>query len=139
MAGTPAKMSITRSDHFNAFLARRYRVGIAGPLAGVTGQDTASYSTAWIQIGVGANLVLKAVYANVTGTMTLSVKTCSNPNDNSENPRVLGSFPQISAAGNQHQSFPGSDEYIQVVATPGNGVGQACDWTLTGQITWPGK
>ena len=117
------------------------------PLAQVTGQDNTPYASAWVQVPPGSFLDVHLRITNKVGTFVAHVETCSRcklvdgVNVNVDPPRVIGSFPQVAGAilpaspSEQHlRGVPLADNYIRVVATPGQGPGQTCDWAVTGQV-----
>ena len=116
------------------------------PLAQVTGQDNTPYTSPWVQVPPGSFLQVQLHITNKVGNLVVHVETCSRctlvggVNVNVDPPRVIGSFPQVAgkivapSACRQHlRGVPLADNYIRVVATPGQGAGQTADWAVTGQ------
>jgi hypothetical protein len=116
------------------------------PLAQVTGQDSTPYTSPWVQVPPGSFLDVHLCITNKVGNFVAHVETCSRCNvvggvhANVDPPRVVGVFAQVAGtivpASPSVQSLHGvplADNYIRVVATPGQGAGQTCDWAVTGQ------
>jgi len=116
------------------------------PLAQVTGQDSTPYTSPWVQVPPGSFLDVRLCITNKVGNFVARVETCNQcnlvggVNVNVDAPRVVGIFPQVAgpilpAAPNVQslRGVPLADNYIRVVATPGQGAGQTCDWSVTGK------
>jgi hypothetical protein len=112
-------------------------LSMLAPLAGVTRQDATPYVSEWLFIGAGSALQLRLTLANPIGTIVVFLETVEkvgNP------PRFLGVFPQIPGQEGTVElvgPMPVCDDYVRVIATPGKGNGQTCDWTVTGQAIVP--
>jgi hypothetical protein len=116
------------------------------PLAQVTGQDSTPYTSPWVQVPPGSFLDVRLCITNKVGNFAARVETCTHcnlvggVNVNVDPPRVVGVFPQVpgvilpaSPSVQPLHGVPLADNYIRVVATPGQGAGQTCDWAVTGQ------
>jgi hypothetical protein len=112
-------------------------ISMLAPLAGVIHQDTTPYVSEWLFIGAGSAMQVCLNLANFVGTFFVfleTVGTVGNP------PRFLGFFPQTPGVAGTVElvgPMPACDDYVRVIATPGTGVGQTCDWTITGQAIVP--
>jgi hypothetical protein len=107
------------------------------PLAGVIGQDNTPYTSDWLFIGAGSYLEVKLNVANFVGTLAVAMETVQ---DVSDPPRLLGTFPQtpgVAGSAGLIGGPPVCAKYVRVVATPGQGAGQTCDWSITGQAIVP--
>lgn len=89
--------------------------------------DTAVAATengGWLDVGVGANLVLTLTMAEETGTAVYDVTIQTSPADDDTDVRTLGTaFTQITANGYEIKSFPCSDRYVRarvVYSSTGN-------------------
>jgi hypothetical protein len=116
------------------------------PLAQVAGQDSTPYSSAWVQVPPGSFLQVHLHITNKVGNLVVHVETCTRcevvggVHVNVDPPRVVGVFAQVSGtilpaspSVEPLRGVPLADNYIRVVATPGQGAGQTCDWAVTGQ------
>jgi hypothetical protein len=107
------------------------------PLAGVIRQDNTPYVGDWLFIGAGSALQVSLHLANFVGTFFVFLETVGkvgNP------PRYLAFFeqtPGVAGSVELYGPMPVCDDYVRVIATPGTGVGQTCDWTITGQAIVP--
>lgn len=112
-------------------------ISMLEPLAGVTNQDTTPFTSPWQFIGAGSAMQVRLNLSKFMGTLSVhleTVGTVGNP------PRLLGHFKQTPGmAGSVELSgpMPVCDDYVRVVATPGKGAGQTCDWTVTGEALVP--
>lgn len=82
--------------------------------------DTAVAASAdggWLDVGVGANLVLVLTMADESGTAVYDVDIETSPNNDDTEVRTLGSFTQISANGSERKSFACSDRYVRAEVT----------------------
>jgi hypothetical protein len=115
------------------------------PLAGMTGQDITPYTSAWVRVHPGGYLAAKLTITKKVGSFFAYVETCHKVDFSGpipvavDAPRLIGGFPQIAGpiTSPSVQPFRGlalADEWIRVVATPGQGLGQTCDWTVSGEI-----
>ena len=112
-------------------------LSMLAPLAGVMHQDSTPYVSEWLFIGAGSALQLSLNLVNFVGTLSVLLQTVG---DVTKPPRLLALFVQtpgemgsLEVAG----PAPVCDDYLRVVATPGKGAGQTCDWTITGQAIVP--
>ena len=116
------------------------------PLAQVTGQDNTPYASPWVQVPPGSFLQVQLHITNKVGNLVVHVETCTRcnlvggVNVNVDPPRVVGSFAQVpgtilpaSPCVQPLRGIPLADNYIRVVATPGQGAGQTADWAVTGR------
>jgi hypothetical protein len=99
------------------------------PLAGVTAQGATPYTSDWLPVGAGAFLQLTLKIARLTGTLSVILETVGHKTDP---PRFCCAFTQTNGTGTVSAAVV-SDAFVRVVATPGAGVGQVADWTITGQ------
>jgi hypothetical protein len=112
-------------------------ISMLEPLAGVIGQNHTPYVSNWLFIGAGSALQVCLNIANFVGTFVVfleTVGTVGNP------PRFLGIFGQMPGEAGSIElvgPMPVCDDYVRVIATPGTGVGQTCDWSITGQAHVP--
>jgi hypothetical protein len=112
-------------------------ISMLAPLAGMIGQNNVPYVSEWLFIGVGSALQLSLHLANFVGTFFVFLETVGkvgNP------PRFLGYFVQTPGQASTVEIIgppPVCDDYVRVIATPGTGSGQTCDWTITGQAIVP--
>src|SRR5262249_25099832 len=114
-------------------------------LAGMTGQDVTPYTSPWVKVHPGGYLDAKLTITKRVGTFFAYVETCHEVDLSGatpvavDAPRVIGGFPQVVGPiiAPNVQPFRGIalvDNWIHVVATPGQGSGQTCDWTVSGEI-----
>jgi hypothetical protein len=74
----------------------------------------ASEDGGWLDVGVGANLVLTLTMSAETGTAVYDVTIQTSPNSDGTSVRTLGTaFTQISANGSERKSFACSDRYVR--------------------------
>ena len=112
-------------------------ISMLEPLAGVISQDKTPYVSNWLFIGAGSALQVSLHLANFVGTFFVFLETVGkvgNP------PRYLAFFEQTPGVAGSVELFgpmPVCDDYVRVIATPGTGPGQTCDWTVTGQAIVP--
>lgn len=112
-------------------------ISMLEPLAGVTGQNNVPYVSEWLFLGVGSALQVSLHLANFVGTFLVLLETVGkvgNP------PRFLGVFVQTPGVAGTVEIVgppPVCDDYVRVLAVPGTGVGQTCDWKITGQAIVP--
>jgi hypothetical protein len=112
-------------------------ISMLEPLAGVISQNSTPYVSNWLFIGAGSALQLSLTLANFVGTFFVYLETVGkvgNP------PRYLAFFEQTPGVAGSVELFgpmPVCDDYVRVIATPGTGPGQTCDWTVTGQALVP--
>ncbi len=115
------------------------------PLAGMNGQDSTPYTSPWVQVPAGGYLAVQLVITNKVGSFCAHVETCHRADlfDGIpvaiDAPRVIGSFAQVAGPITSPNAQPLrgtalADNWIRVVATPGQGAGQTCDWTVEGEI-----
>lgn len=112
-------------------------ISMLAPLAGVIGQDTTPYASEWLFIGAGSVLQVCLNLANFVGTLCVLLETVG---DVESPPRFLGSFQQTPGVAGSIELVgpaPVCEDYVRVIATPGKGAGQTCDWTITGQAIVP--
>lgn len=105
------------------------------PLAGVTAQREAPYTSDWLPVGAGAFLRLSLSLTRLTGTLSVMVETVGDPD--TDPPRFCGAFPQTSVSGTVKATMV-CDAFVRVIATPGGGAGQSADWTITGDAILSG-
>jgi len=107
------------------------------PLAGVMRQDTTPYVSEWVFIGAGSTLQIVLNLEHFVGTLAVVLETVGDP---LSSPRFLASFLQIPGVDGRVELVdppPVCDDFVRVIATPGLGSGQNCDWTITGQALVP--
>lgn len=94
----------------------------------------------WLDVGVGANLVLSAVASNVDGTLpTFDITIQTSPANDGSGVRTLGSaFAQITADGSQRLSFACSDRYVRARVVVG-GTTPTADLVVSGEAMRPGS
>ena len=84
----------------------------------------ASENGGWLDVGVGANLVLTLTMADESGTAVYDVTIQTSPVDTGSSIRTLGTaFTQITANGTEIKSFACSDRYVRasvVYSSTGN-------------------
>lgn len=105
------------------------------------GTDTAATENGeWLDIGVGANIVLSAVASGVGGTSpTFDITIQTSPTNDGNNVRTLGSaFTQITANGSQRASFACADRYIRARVVVG-GTSPTADLVVSGEAMRPGS
>jgi hypothetical protein len=116
------------------------------PLAQVAGQDNTPYTSPWVQVPPGSFLEVQLSITHKVGNLVVHVETCTHCNlvegahVNVDPPRVVGSFAQVpgtilpaSPSVQPLRGIPLADNYLRVVATPGQGAGQTADWAVNGQ------
>jgi hypothetical protein len=112
-------------------------ISMLAPLAGVIQQDTTPFTSPWQFIGAGSAMQVVLNLANFVGTLSVHLETVG---DVTRPPRILGLFKQTPGSPGTVElsgAMPICDDYVRVVATPGTGAGQTCDWTITGQAIVP--
>jgi hypothetical protein len=112
-------------------------ISMLEPLAGVIGQNHIPYVSDWLFIGPGSALQVSLHLANFVGTFFVFLETVSKVGNT---PRYLSFFQQMPGVDGSVELWgpmPVCDDYVRVIATPGTGVGQTCDWTITGQAHVP--
>jgi hypothetical protein len=112
-------------------------ISMLAPLAGVTQQDSTPFTSPWQFIGAGSAMQVVLNLANFVGTLSVHLETVG---DVTRPPRILGLFKQTPGAPGTVElsgAMPICDDYVRVVATPGTGPGQTCDWTISGQAIVP--
>lgn len=112
-------------------------ISMLEPLAGVINQDATPYTSAWQFIGGGSAMQVCLNLANFIGTLSVHLETVGTVGNA---PRLLGYFKQTPGVAGSVEftgPMPVCDDYVRVVATPGKGAGQTCDWTITGQAIVP--
>lgn len=67
----------------------------------------------WLDVGVGANLVLTLTMAAESGTAVYDVTIQTSPNNDGTSVRDMAAFTQITANGSEIKSFPCSDRYVR--------------------------
>ena len=75
--------------------------------------------------------------ANFFGTISVILETVG---DVARPPRFLAAFqqtPWVEGIVELVGPVPVCDDYVRVIATPGKGAGQRCEWTITGQAIVP--
>lgn len=83
----------------------------------------ASENGGWLDVGVGANLVLTLTMAAESGTAIYDVTMQTSPNSDGTEIRTLGTFTQITANGSERKSFACADRYVRasvVYSSTGN-------------------
>lgn len=73
----------------------------------------ASENGGWLDVGVGANLVLTLTMAAESGTAIYDVTMQTSPNSDGTEIRTLGTFTQITANGSERKSFACADRYVR--------------------------
>lgn len=94
----------------------------------------------WLDVGVGANLVLTASAANVAGTTPtydIIIQTSPN-NDNTEVRTLATAFTQLTADGSERLSFPCADRYVRARVVVG-GTTPTADLNVSGESMRPGS
>jgi hypothetical protein len=112
-------------------------ISMLEPLAGVIGQDKTPYFSDWLFIGAGSALQVSLHIAKLVGTFYVFLETVGTVGNA---PRFLGWFlqtPGVAGSIELYGPMPVCDEYVRVIASPGTGPGQTCDWTITGQALVP--
>ena len=112
-------------------------ISMLEPLAGVISQNSTPYVSDWLFIGAGSALQVSLHLANFVGTFFVSLETVGKVG---RPPRYLSFFPQMPGGAGSIELYgpmPVCDDYVRVIATPGTGSGQTCDWTITGQALVP--
>jgi hypothetical protein len=112
-------------------------LSMLAPLAGVTLQNKEPYTSDWLFLGAGSVLNIRLNLANFVGTLFVFLETVGDVNNP---PRILGFFFQVPGMTGSLEivgPMPVCDNYVRVVATPGTGPGQTCDWTITGEAIVP--
>jgi hypothetical protein len=112
-------------------------ISMLAPLAGVIGQDTKPYASEWLFIGAGSVLQVRLHLANFVGTLCVLLETVGEVRSP---PRFLAAFRQTPGVAGSVELVgpaPVCEDYVRVIATPGKGAGQTCDWTITGQALVP--
>jgi hypothetical protein len=112
-------------------------ISMLAPLAGMTLQDKTPYTSPWQFIGAGSAMQVSLNLAKFVGTLSVHLETVG---DVTHPPRALGTFkqtPGVNGTVELNGPMPVCDDYVRVVATPGTGAGQTCDWTITGQAIVP--
>jgi hypothetical protein len=112
-------------------------ISMLAPLAGMTLQDKTPYTSPWQFIGAGSAMQVSLNLAKFVGTLSVHLETVG---DVTHPPRTLGTFkqtPGVNGTVELNGPMPVCDDYVRVVATPGTGAGQTCDWTITGQAIVP--
>ena len=120
----------------NPIVKGQQNIRMLAPLAGVIGQDSKPYVSPWLFIGAGSAMQVCLNLSNFVGTFAVILETVG---DVTRPARFLGSFKQSPIGGifELIGPMPVCDDYVRVIATPGNGAGQMCDWTITGQAIVP--
>jgi hypothetical protein len=112
-------------------------ISMLAPLAGVTHQDKTPYVSDWMFIGAGSALQISLNLANFVGTIFVYLETVGSVGNT---PRFLGYFLQLPGYTGTVEiigPLPVCDDFVRVIAAPGVGAGQTCDWTITGQAFVP--
>ena len=112
-------------------------ISMLAPLAGMYRQDSTPFTSPWQFIGAGSAMQVVLNLANFVGTLSVHLETVG---DVTRPPRILGAFKQTPGVAGTVEligPMPICDDYVRVVATPGTGGGQTCDWTITGQAIVP--
>ncbi len=112
-------------------------ISMLAPLAGMFQQDTIPFASPWQFIGAGSAMQVCLNVANFVGTLSVHLETVG---DVTRPARILGAFkqaPGVNGTVDLIGPMPVCDDYVRVVATPGTGPGQTCDWTITGQAIVP--
>jgi len=107
MSNTVAKPVVTQPA-VSGFVVRasgvspvRQALAQLAPLAQVTGQGVAPYTSPWVQVPPGSFLDVRLRITNKVGTFVARVETCSRCkivegiNVHVDPPRVIGSFAQV--------------------------------------------
>lgn len=105
-----------------------------------SGEGTAATENGgWLDVGVGANLVLALTAANVTGTSpTIDVTIQTSPKSDGTSVRTLGTFTQLTAAGSERKSFACADRYVRARVVLG-GTSPVGDVAVAGESMRPGS
>lgn len=104
------------------------------------GTDTAATENGgWLDVGVGANLVLTATASGVGGTSpTFDFTIQTSPTNDGNNVRTLGTFTQITANGSERKSFACADRYVRARVVVG-GTSPTGDLVVSGESMRPGS
>lgn len=117
------------------------------PLAGMTGQDTTPYTTAFIKLSPGMLLELTLTVTSllpggtVGGTLDIEIQDIANPADPLEQWKPLDQqFFQPASNPAPSVGTPVTSKivaptrgYVRIVATPGKAAGQSATWQITGR------
>jgi hypothetical protein len=112
-------------------------ISMLEPLAGVIGQNHIPYVSDWLFIGAGSALQVSLHLAHFVGTFYVFLETVGKVGNT---PRFLGWFiqtPGVAGSVELYGPMPVCDDYVRVIASPGTGAGQTCDWSITGQAHVP--
>lgn len=112
-------------------------ISMLEPLAGVLNQDKTPYVSPWLFIGAGSALQVSLHLGNFIGTFFVFLETVGKVGHPA---RFLAWFPQtpgVPGTVELYGPMPVCEDYVRVIATPGTGPGQTCDWTITGQALVP--
>lgn len=104
------------------------------------GTDTAATENGgWLDVGVGANIVLSAVASGVGGTSpTFDFTIQTSPASDGTSVRTLGTFTQITANGSERKSFACADRYVRARVVVG-GTSPTADLVVSGEAMRPGS
>ena len=104
------------------------------------GTDTAATENGgWLDVGVGANLVLAVIASGVGGTSpTFDFTIQTSPANDGTSVRTLGTFTQITADGTERKSFACADRYVRARVVVG-GTTPTGDLIVSGESMRPGS